>query len=241
MEKQRFSPMGDSAVRVSFGEGISKEINNRIRGFAELLRKAGIKGIREWTPSYTAVTVYYDPCEKKYSEITAELEELYRKLEETELPPAKRVIVPVCYEGEFAPDLEDVANHNGLSTDEVVSIHKGGDYLIYMLGFTPGFPYMGGMAPKIATPRLEVPRSHVPAGSVGIAGEQTGIYSLDTPGGWRIIGRTPLVLYDSKRENPSLFEAGDHVSFRAISTEEYEDIKKQVEAGEYEVEYETVD
>ncbi|WP_280769545.1 5-oxoprolinase subunit PxpB [Salipaludibacillus daqingensis] len=238
--EQRFAPVGDQAIRIAFGETISKETNRAIRAFCELLKKSKLDEVIEWVPSYSAVTVYYKPTEIRYAKIVQKMEELLTQLIEMDLPPAKRVIVPVCYEGKFAPDLEEVAKYHQLSVDEVIKIHTNGDYLIYMLGFTPGFPYMGGMSKEIATPRLENPRSLVPAGSVGIAGEQTGIYSLDTPGGWQVIGRTPLVLYDGKRENPSLFEAGDHVRFRSISLDEYEEIRRQLVAKTYEIDDEIV-
>jgi inhibitor of KinA len=237
----RCSPLGDSAVRISFGNTISEQVNREIRSFCELLKSYPPKAMIEWTPSYTAVTVYYQPVKTTYYELVTQLNGLLQKLGETTVPKPRRVYVPVCYGGEFGPDLEQVACHNHLSVDEVVRIHSSSSYLIYMLGFTPGFPYMGGMSKIISTPRLKVPRASVPAGSVGIAGEQTGIYSLTTPGGWQIIGRTPLVLYDGNREKPSLFEAGDYVQFYPIEKYEYEEIYKLIEQQSYQLQFELVE
>lgn len=240
MAEQRCSPLGDSAVRIEFGDTISIEVNRKIRSFCEWLKSNPPKGVVEWTPSYTAVTVYYQPTKTTYNSLVSELSDLLVKLDKAVLPKARRVIVPVCYGSDFGPDIEHVAAHNNLSVEEVIEIHCSGEYLIYMLGFTPGFPYMGGMSKAISTPRLSVPRASVPRGSVGIAGEQTGIYSLTTPGGWQIIGRTPLVLYNSNRQQPSLFEAGDYVQFRPIKRQEYEEVVNLVEKHVYEIEYEYI-
>ncbi len=240
MANQRYSPLGDAAVRIAFGDTISTEVNRKIRSFCEWLKNAPPKGVVEWSPSYAAVTVYYQPTETTYHCLVTDLQEIFNKLDEAAIPKARRIIVPVCYGGEFGPDITRVSKHNHLTVEEVIEIHCSGEYLIYMLGFTPGFPYMGGMSKAISTPRLSVPRARVPAGSVGIAGEQTGIYSLTTPGGWQIIGRTPLVLYDGHREQPSLFEAGDYVQFRPIEKLEYEEIANLIEKQDYEMQCEFI-
>ena len=237
----KYSPLGDAAVRVSFGASISTKVNRQIRSFCEVLKTAAPKGVIEWTPSYTAVTVFYEPLETTYHHLVSNLQNLFMKLEAFPTPKTRRVTVPVCYGGEFGPDLINVASHNNLSQEKVIEIHSETKYLIYMLGFTPGFPYMGGMSKVISTPRLAIPRSSVPAGSVGIAGEQTGIYSLASPGGWQIIGRTPLVLYDSNRTTPSLFEAGDYVQFCPIEKQEYEEIASLIEKQAYKLEYELIE
>lgn len=240
MTKQKFSPLGDSAIRIAFGETISIEINRKIISFCELLKSEPPLGLVEWTPSYTAVTVFYNPTKTSYKNLVSQLSNLLENLNNTVLTKARRVIVPVCYGGEFGPDLDYVATHNNLTNGEVIEIHSSSDYLIYMLGFTPGFPYMGGMSKKISTPRLAVPRQNVPSGSVGVAGDQTGIYSLTTPGGWQIIGRTPLVLYDSTREQPSLFEAGDYVRFKPINKIQFEEITRLVEKQPFELQCEYI-
>lgn len=138
-----------------------------------------------------------------------------------EAPPSRTVVIPVCYGGEFGPDLEEVARFHGMTEDEVIAIHAQGRYRVYMIGFAPGFAYLGGLSPEIATPRRATPRTHVPAGSVGIAGNQTGVYPLATPGGWQIIGRTPLALFRPHHEEPSLLRAGDIVQFCPITEEQY--------------------
>ncbi len=234
---ERCSPLGDSAIRISFGNKISRETNRDIRSFCKLLKCSRPNGVTEWVPSYTAVTIYYQPRLLKYSEIAAQVGELLAKIDEVDILKSRRVFVPVCYGEEYGPDIDQVAKHNGLSREEVIRIHTAEDYLVYMLGFTPGFPYLGGMSKTIRTPRLTVPRLNVPAGSVGIADEQTGIYSLSTPGGWQIIGRTPLVLYDAERRIPVLFEAGDYIRFFPITQSEYNNMKSLVERKMYELQY----
>nr|WP_010647976.1 5-oxoprolinase subunit PxpB [Oceanobacillus massiliensis] len=143
------------------------------------------------------------------------------------------VHIPVLYGGESGPELTAVASLNGMTEEEVIAIHSGTDYLIYMMGFIPGFPYLGGMSKRIAAPRLSKPRSEIPAGSVGIAGEQTGIYPLKSPGGWQIIGQTPVKTYDAARQPPILLQAGNYIRFNAIDAEEFESIQAEVEAGNY--------
>ena len=148
---------------------------------------------------------------------------------------ASRVFeIPVCYGGEYGPDIENIAKHAGLTEEEVIEIHSSKDYLIYMLGFLPGFSYLGGLDERIHTPRLANPRIRIPAGSVGIGGSQTGIYPLDSPGGWQLLGMTPVKTYDPEREDPILFEAGNYIRFVPVSEEEYKQIKEQVENGTYE-------
>ncbi|RXJ00252.1 5-oxoprolinase subunit PxpB [Anaerobacillus alkaliphilus] len=237
MVKHRCSPLGDSAVRVAFGNQISKEINRDIRSFCELLKAEQPTGVIEWTPSYTAVTIYYLPKLATYDEIVAQVSELLAKIDQVTISKSRRVFVPVCYGGEYGPDIAQVADHNDLLMEDVIKIHTAENYLVYMLGFTPGFPYLGGMSKAICTPRQAVPRMNVPAGSVGIADEQTGIYSLSTPGGWQIIGRTPLVLYDGHRDKPALFEAGDYIKFCSIKQSEYQKIEFLVERNMYELQY----
>ncbi|MEG2984683.1 MAG: 5-oxoprolinase subunit PxpB, partial [Peptostreptococcaceae bacterium] len=151
-----------------------------------------------------------------------EIKKLEKKIKTTDKLEKNIVEIPVLYGGEFGPDIETVARHNNLSVEEVMDIHSKGEYLVYMLGFTPGFTYLGGMDNKIETPRLEIPRVKIPAGSVGIAGKQTGVYPIDSPGGWQLIGRTPIKLYDINKERPILLSAGDYVKFVPINKAEYE-------------------
>lgn len=224
-ETVRYLHSSDRALTVEFGNEISEKIHHRIRAFCLLLQQSDIPGITEIVPTYRSVMVHYEPHIILYHELIDALEMLVEDTYELHLPESKLVEVPVYYGGNSGPDLETVARHNHLSTQEVIRIHTHPHYLIYMLGFTPGFAYMGGMDERIATPRLAVPRVKLPAGSVGIAGSQTGIYPIESPGGWQIIGQTPLVLYDHRREDPILFEAGQRIQFVPISREKYIEIK----------------
>ncbi len=230
-----FYPIGDTGLQLSFGDVLSEELNQQIRKYAAFLRKNPINGIVEWVPAYTALTIYYQPEVITYARLKDVLTEASSQLEQFSLPPASVYEVPTVYGGEFGPDLEFVARHNGLHEKDVISLHSSSTYLIYMMGFAPGFPYLGGMPEKIAAPRLETPRRQVPAGSVGIAGSQTGVYPLETPGGWRIIGRTPLEFYNPEREKPILLEAGNYIRFKPISEQEYHVIHQAIQTGDFSI------
>lgn len=233
MQDVRFLMTGDTSILVEFGNEISTEINARIRAFNIALEKKGIDGIVETVPTYRSLTVHYRPEVIRYEKLRDTLHGLLGSLDEVEIPPASVVEIPVLYGGEMGPDLGFVAEHNSKTVEEVIKIHSAPEYLIYMLGFTPGFPYMGGMSAEIATPRLTSPRVKIPGGSVGIAGSQTGVYPIDSPGGWQLIGRTPLKLYDAQRETPILLQAGQYVKYRPVSQAEFDDIAAQVAAGSY--------
>ena len=220
----------DRSVSVEFANEISVRINREIRAFMMLLGDAEILGIVEVVPTYRAVLIHYEPDVLPYDELIRHIYEIIEKTKDIDIPRSEVVEVPVCYGGEYGPDIATVAKNAGISEKKVIEIHTQPAYLIYMLGFTPGFAYMGGMNKKIATPRLSSPRVRLEAGSVGIAGEQTGIYPIASPGGWQIIGRTPLVLFDPKAENPFLFKAGQRVRFYPITEQEYLNIKKEQEA-----------
>ena len=219
-----FQPLGDNALIIRFENKICPEINNYIRRCALLLEQEGINGVIEWIPAYASLTLFYKPEIQNYSSLCKLLGKILGSSEKKDIPPPEEIIIPVCYGGKFGPDLENVASKNNLTIDEVIKIHSAPSYLIYMLGFSPGFPYLGGMDKKITTPRLETPRALVEAGSVGIAGEQTGIYSLDSPGGWQIIGKTPLKLFHINNKKPFLLKAGNLVKFRQIDEEEFDRI-----------------
>jgi inhibitor of KinA len=209
----RFLPMGDSAILVEYGREIDPEVNRRVQALARLLEADGRAGVGEAVAGYSTLTVHYDSMRIANKEILTWMQECVARAGEAALPEPQRVEIPVVYGGEHGPDLEFVARHAGLTPAEVVRIHAAGEYRVYMIGFTPGFPYLGGLDERIACPRLESPRSRVAAGSVGIAGSQTGIYPIDSPGGWRIIGYTPLRLFDPFTTPPCLLSAGDHVKF----------------------------
>ena len=218
---------------VELGDEISPDINRRIRDLVLAIERRHVAGVVDLVPTYRSLLVYCDPLRVSLAELQREIAGLERHLGETPLPPPKVAEIPTCYGGWLGPDLEFVASHCKLTSDEVVRIHTSADYLVYMMGFTPGFTYLGGMSERIATPRLKTPRTLIPAGSVGIAQQQTGIYPVDSPGGWQLIGRTPVRLFDPQRDPPVVVEAGDYVRFAAIDRGAYDDIERQVLAGAY--------
>jgi KipI family sensor histidine kinase inhibitor len=197
------------------------------------LGRQPIPGITDLVPTYRSILVYYDPMRISYSELEAKIRALEDHSVEAIAYVPRVVEVPTVYGGGYGPDLEYVASHCGLSIEEVIRIHSGTDYLIYMMGFTPGFTYLGGMSEKIATPRLRTPRGVVPAGSVGIAEQQTGVYPTESPGGWQLIGRTPLDLFDPDRDPPVAVDTGDYLRFVPVTEGEYLDIQGRVRSGNY--------
>ena len=233
MSEVRYLVSGDSSVCVEFGNEISPDINRKIRAFKIAVEKSGIPGIVETVPTYRSLLVHYKPEVIGYKAITEKFKSLMGTLDNIEIPPPTVIEIPVLYGGEMGPDIENVASHNGKTVEGVIKIHTSQEYLIYMIGFIAGFPYLGGMSKEIATPRLKEPRVKIDGGSVGIAGEQTGIYPLDSPGGWQLIGRTPFKLYDAEREKPVLLEAGQYIKFRSISQKEFDETAKAVEDGSY--------
>lgn len=224
--KPTISPVGDCAISIDFGQVIDPKINRHIRQTIERIQELKLDGITELVPTYCALLIQYDAMLYSYLDICNLMEPLLEPSATDDANERVTVIeIPTVYGGEFGPDLGFVTSHNNLSEDEVVSIHSGTDYLVYMLGFIPGFTYLGGMDPRIATPRLSSPRTLIPAGSVGIAGEQTGTYPSDSPGGWQIIGRTPVTMYDMSKEQAALLSAGDYVRYVPIDEAEYNRIK----------------
>ena len=208
-----FSPLGDAALLLTLGTGIDPAVNDRIHRLAHGVARAGLPGLLGLVPSYACLAVHFDPRVWDHAGLERAL--LAVAASASDPVPGRTIVLPVHYGGSDGPDLEAVAAHCGLSPAEVVARHCAGLYRVHFLGFAPGFPYLGGLDPALATPRLASPRTQVPAGSVGIAGHQTGVYPLATPGGWRIIGRTPLVLFDPLRAEPCLLRAGDLLRFEA--------------------------
>ena len=226
-----FFPAGDSAVVVQFGSEIAESVNRRIARFTGNVENARIKGVRELIPTFCTVSVVYDPCVVGYDKLVRRLRTLLPGEEAASTGQRTVHVIPVCYGGSMGEDLPFVARHAGLTEEEVISIHSGRDYLIYMLGFLPGFSYLGGMDERLFTPRLSSPRVKIPAGSVGIGGEQTGVYPLDSPGGWQLIGRTPLRPYDPDRDPAILYNAGDYIRFVPITEAEYARLERDIAAG----------
>jgi inhibitor of KinA len=209
-------PLGDAAVLVRLGDAIDESTHLRVRLAYARLRRAPVVAALDIVPAFTTVAVHYDPAHADYHMVAARIADTLQQFEAEQLPGARTLTIPVRYGGGNGPDLELVAAHAGLTPHDVVRRHAAGDYLVHMIGFAPGFPYLGGLDPRLACPRRDVPRTHVPAGSVGIGGSQTGIYPFDSPGGWQIIGRTDVVLFDTARDPPSLLAAGDRVRFVAV-------------------------
>ncbi|MBO6245844.1 MAG: 5-oxoprolinase subunit PxpB [Anaerovibrio sp.] len=221
MKDMRILTVGDCAVSVEFGQEISLEINHKVMALKMVLERETIRGIVELIPTYCSLLIQYDPMDLRYGQLRDRLEALVTQLDEVEMPPKQVVEIPVAYGGEYGPDLGEVARAHNISEEDVIKLHSEPEYPIYMLGFVAGFPYLGGMNKAIATPRKKSPRLKIEAGSVGIAGEQTGIYSVESPGGWQIIGRTPLKLYDVNRNEPVLLKAGQYIKFKPITKEEF--------------------
>jgi len=218
---------GDTGLIVEFGEGIDPAVNARVRAVAAAVKTRPPRGVIEIIPTYRSLLLIYDPLITLPEKLIRFIEQADTGLGDEDAGPFRRVEIPVCYGGEFGPDMDTVAKTAGLGIEEVIQRHSAPDYLIYMVGFTPGFPFLGGLDEKLFTPRLKTPRMAVPQGSVGIANNQTGIYPITSPGGWQIIGRTPLSLFAPHRENPFLYQAGDRIRFIPISLEEYTDIKEK--------------
>lgn len=229
----RYLTAGDRAVVIEYGDSISEEICYKIRLTDIAIKESKIEGIIETVPTYRSLMVHYDPMVIGYDALVEKLKGLEGRLDSMELPPPEIYEIPTLYGGKYGPDIENVARHNGLTVEDVIEIHTSTDYLIHMLGFTPGFPYLGGMDERIATPRLKTPRTKIPEGSVGIAGAQTGIYPVESPGGWQLIGRTPVKLYDPHSDSPILLKAGNYVRFIRIDNNEYDRIARQVASGTY--------
>jgi len=211
--KPRIVALGDSTVLVQLGDEIDLIINRRIHALANLITTSSVKGVVEVVPAYATLIVHYDPLLLSFTQMKAYLRTQISQMEESESRKPRRIEVPVRYGGELGRDLEFVASHCGLHVEDVIRIHSEKIYTVYMMGFTPGYPYMGKLDDRLSMPRLEIPRTHVPAGTVAIAGSQTGIYSIESPGGWQLIGWTPLKLFDLESKSPFLFSPGDEVKF----------------------------
>jgi inhibitor of KinA len=233
----QFMPMGDQAVIIILGEDPNDNTLNKVQFLTSYLEKHPFDWMIEYIPAFTSITIIYDPM--KIIKASANKDQLpYEYIREQFIPVVsqnmyaqtfdRRIIeIPVCYGGSYGPDLKFIAAANGLTPDEVIHIHSTGNYSVQMIGFAPGFPYINGMSEKIAAPRKVTPRLKIPAQSVGIGGKQTGIYPIETPGGWQIIGRTPLNLFLPECSPPSLLRAGDKIQFIPINEEEFKEWRRQ--------------
>ena len=235
MNHYEIRPEGDSALLIVFGTEISRDTNRLVSAAARRVREQGIRGVVDMIPAFVSLLVCYDPRVISCGALRARLETILQAEAETRETAGRVFEIPVCYGGEFGPDLPDIASHAGLTEREVVDIHTSRDYLVYMLGFLPGFCYLGGLDERIHTPRLETPRLKIPAGSVGIGGSQTGIYPMESPGGWRLMGKTPVRTWDPDRDVPILMQAGDSIRFVEITAAEFRRISEAVEKNEYRV------
>jgi len=225
-ERAQFRISGDRSLLAAYGTGVDQAVNDKVRRMATLINNQKLPGIDAVVPSYCTLSVHYNPLKIGFSELRDVLWALEKKLNQADIPEPRTIDIPVRYGDEFGPDIDFVAQHNGISADEVIQIHTCSAYHIFAIGFAPGFCYLGGLSPRLHAPRLETPRVRVAAGSVGIAGAQTGVYPLASPGGWRLIGRTPLRLFAPERPQPILYQAGDTIRFRSVLTNEFNHISK---------------
>lgn len=224
------SPLGDRAIVLEFSDKIDLESMKSVQNFAALLDKVQPSWMIEYIPAYTTITIFYkiQPVfsnkQSPYETISKEIDALFLNAINIPDEQSRVVRIPVLYGDEYGPDLNYVAKYNHLTEEDVINIHTTGDYTVHMIGFSPGFPFIGGMSTKIAVPRRNTPRLSIPARSVGIAGSQTGVYPIETPGGWQLIGRTPLELFLPDQEIPSLLKAGDKIEFYQITKNEYDEM-----------------
>jgi KipI family sensor histidine kinase inhibitor len=220
-EQARIRLSGDRALLVEYGDGIDPVVNEKVRAMTALLKRNLPAGVEAVVPAYRSLSILYDPLTTTPAGLAEILHSLEADPDAVGIAEPKIVPIPVCYGGTFGPDIGIVMEHTGLREDEIIAIHASVDYPIYMIGFTPGFCYLGGLDRRLQTPRRKTPRLSLPAGSVGIAESQTGMYPVESPGGWQIIGRTPLRLFAPARENPFLYEAGDRIRFVPITGAEF--------------------
>jgi KipI family sensor histidine kinase inhibitor len=229
----RLLPAGDGAVSIELGDEISREANLRALTLERLLLDAGWPGLGDTVPTFRSLLVHYDPLVLPWAGLRARLDELLGRLADARPPPGRRVELPCAYGGPLGPDLDEVARRLGLAPAEVVRLHAGAEHYVYFVGFTPGLPYMAGQPAQLTIPRLDRPRVKTPPGSVAIGGTQTSIYSVESPGGFWLLGRTPVRLYDPAAPDPILLRAGDRIRFRPIEPGEFDAIAAEVAAGAY--------
>jgi KipI family sensor histidine kinase inhibitor len=233
--KPRLAPNGDTALAVEFGERIDRATSERVLALHDRLARARLPGVVELLPTFRSLMVHYDPAQTSHAELARAIGPLLDRLEGVR-PAARRWTIPVCYDPDFALDLEEVATRTSLTPAEVIEHHSSTLYHVYMIGFLPGYPYMGDLPARLALPRRENPRTQVPAGSVAIATTMTAVYTLASPGGWHILGRTPAPLWSKRRDPPAVLAPGDKVRFAPIDRDEFERLAGLAESGALELE-----
>jgi inhibitor of KinA len=240
-EGARFEPASDQSLLVYFDQQhkkywsetrplpseITLQANERVRKLLRLLQSEPVVGVRNLHPAYCSLLVKFDGLRMRHEEVEAILRRYLERLGEVILPEPQRVEIPVCYGGEFGPDLADVCAIQGMTPAQAIELHSSANYLVYFLGFVPGFAYLGELPEALVMPRLATPRKRVSVGSVGIAGNQTGVYPFATPGGWRLLGRTPIKMFRADRDGLSLLSIGDHVRFTPISRERFAELERE--------------
>ena len=226
-ENAHFRLVGDRGLLMEYGDVIDPVVNQKVRSISIVAKQDLPDGVIEIIPAYSSIMIIYDPSVTKPQKLQDAFISIEKRLADIEIPPSKTIEIPVCYGGKFGPDIQVVAENNNISVSDVIRLHSKPEYIIYMIGFAPGFPFLGELPETLHTPRLKTPRTNVPQGSVGIANKQTGIYPAESPGGWQLIGRTPLKLFDPARSNPILYQAGDRIRFISISEDEYQRLLKK--------------
>ncbi len=241
-KKTRYLPAGDSALVVEFGNEIDEKLNTKVQQLAakiiEASRTALLSGVGEVIPTFRSLLVTYDPLRTDFEQLKNRLIKMEEELQEEKKTSRRILKIPCCYGGRYGLDLADLMEYTGLSREEIIERHSSACYRIYMMGFLPGFAYLGGLDRKLEMPRLKTPRVKIPAGAVGIGGNQTGVYPIDSPGGWRLIGGTPVDFYNPEREEPILCKAGEFIRFVPITMDDYYDIRHMILRKEYHVEVE---
>lgn len=232
----KFLAAGDRALVAEFGNAIDDGINNQVHALAKKIEEERIPGVSELVPTFRSLMIYYNPKEIKFAQLKEKIQS-FGGIEAEAGRTKKRILkIPCCYGARFGLDLADMERHTGLTREEIIAIHSSVDYKIYMLGFLPGFVYLGGLDKRLEMPRMTTPRVKILPGSVGIGGNQTGVYPLASPGGWRLMGGTPVDFYDPNRKEPILCRAGEYIRFVPITIDDYYDIRRMIVQGTYQVE-----
>lgn len=233
MKEYELLPVGDHAVLIEFGNVIDEEINKKVIIFSNSIRRHSITGVIDVLSTYRSVMVFYDNSKTNFFRLKKTINKISISKDNSTDVKARKLLIPVCYEDKYSKDLYDMESALGLSKDEIINIHSEGEYKVFMLGFLPGFVYLGGLDKRIHMPRLETPRTTIPERSVGIGGNQTGVYPMESPGGWRLIGKTPVDFYNPQNTEPILCQPGDYIKFFKITSSEYKAIRTDVQQGNY--------